>query len=72
MPPGSTRQTSFNTGTISSRFQRIWAGLDTHSVAALITMATVIGLGTGLTAVIFIKAIDGITNLFFHGAWPRY
>lgn len=67
MPPDSTRQTSVNTGTISSRFQRIWAGLDTHSVAALITMATVIGLGTGLTAVIFIKAIDGITNLFFHG-----
>jgi len=53
-------------------FQQMWANLDVQSTAALMVLATAVGLGTGLTAVIFIKAINWITAFSFTGGLSNF
>ena len=47
--------------TFSDKLRQLWPGFDVHSIAALMALAIVVGFSTGLAAVIFIKAIAGVS-----------
>ena len=49
-----------------------WPKFDTQSVAALMAVAVLVGLGTGLTAGVFIKAIAWVHSLFFPASGPAF
>ena len=51
--------------------RRIWARIDVQSTAVLMTLAIIVGLGTGLAAVLFIKAIGLVTNFSFQQGLPQ-
>lgn len=50
---------------------KLWPGIDVQSVAALMAIAVLVGLGTGLTAVIFIKAIAWVNHIAFEQGLPQ-
>ncbi len=50
---------------------KLWPNLDVHSIAVLMVIAIGVGLGTGLTAVIFIKAIDWVSHFAFEQGLPQ-
>jgi CIC family chloride channel protein len=51
--------------------RRIWARIDVQSTAVLMTLAIIVGLGTGLAAVLFIKAIGLVTHFSFEQGLPQ-
>lgn len=51
--------------------RRLWPTIDLHSLAALMVMAIVVGLGTGLTTVIFIRAIGWVSYFAFEQGLPQ-
>jgi CIC family chloride channel protein len=58
-------------GGLVTPLKRIWANVDLQSMAVLMLVATLVGAGTGLTAVIFIKAIDWINHFSFDQGLPQ-
>lgn len=51
--------------------RHLWSSIDVQSVASLMVVATLVGLGTGLTAVVFIKTIGWITQFSFVQGVPQ-
>jgi H+/Cl- antiporter ClcA len=68
MSSNQVHQPVSNSKTFPKYLQQMWANLDVQSTAVLMVIAIAVGLGTGLTAVIFIKAINWITEFSFTGA----
>lgn len=58
--------------TLPDVLRRAWAAIDIHSLAALMVIATLIGLGTGLAAVLFIKAIAWVNHIAFEQGLPQF
>jgi CIC family chloride channel protein len=58
-------------GGLVGRLKRIWVNIDLQSMAVLMLVATLVGVGTSLTAVIFIKAIEWITQFSFNEGLPQ-
>ena len=54
-----------SSGRLTGFLHQLWSQIDFQSMAALMVMAVLVGLGTGLTAVVFIKAIGWVTNFSF-------
>jgi chloride channel protein, CIC family len=50
---------------------RVLTKINLHSVAVLMTLATVVGLGTGFAAVLFIKGIAALTYFCFVQGLPQ-
>lgn len=50
---------------------KLWPRIDVQSTATLMMIAVLVGLGTGLTAVIFIKAIAWVDRLAFQQGLPQ-
>ena len=45
-------------GSLVGPLKRIWSSIDLQNMAVLMVVATLVGVGTSLTAVIFIKTIE--------------
>lgn len=65
------KQTLLNHRMFPGVLRQIWAYLNIHITAALLVMAIIVGAGTGLAAVIFIKAIAWITNFSFQSNFSQ-
>jgi CIC family chloride channel protein len=55
-----------------NNFHRIWNTINVQSTAILMVTAVLVGLGTGLSAVVFIKAIGWVTHLSFEQGLPQW
>ncbi len=51
--------------------RRLWQIIDLQSTAVLMALAIIVGLGTGLAAVVFIKAIGLVTHFSFEQGMPQ-
>jgi len=58
--------------TLPGKLQHIWTSIDVQSTAVLMTLAIIVGLGTGLAAVLFIKAIGLVTHFSFEQGLPQF
>jgi CIC family chloride channel protein len=52
--------------------RRLWTAIDIQSIAVLMVVAILVGLVTGLAAVVFIQAIAWITHLSFEQGLPQW
>ena len=71
MASSQAESTTSNVRSTSHFIRRLSPDIDLQSAATLMVVATFVGAGTGLTAVIFIKAIGWITNLSFVQGLPQ-
>jgi CIC family chloride channel protein len=71
MPVSRVESATVNSRSFAATLRRFWPNLDAQSIAALMVMAITVGLGTGLTAVVFIKAIGWITQYSFDQGIPQ-
>lgn len=67
MSSSQAEQATLKHGSLATMLKNLWPSIDLHSVAALMVVAIIVGAGTGLTAVIFIKSIAWVTNFSFQG-----
>ena len=71
MPANRVGSALTSSRSFAAILRRLWPNLDVHSTAALMVVAIMVGLGTGLTAVLFIKAIGWITQFSFDQGIPQ-
>ncbi|MCZ7567611.1 MAG: chloride channel protein [Ardenticatenaceae bacterium] len=71
MPSAHGEPTPVNSNPLVRALQQMAARLDVQSTAVLMAVAIVVGFGTGLSAVIFIKAIDWVTRFAFERELPH-
>lgn len=71
MQSGRAEKAPVHARTFIDQLHDTWVGIDLHSVPALMAFAIVVGLGTGATAVVFIKAIEWVTHFSFEGWLPQ-
>ncbi len=70
----SSRSSSVTEATLSppNLFQRLWTAIDIQSIAVLMVVAILVGLVTGLVAVLFIQVIAWITRFSFQQGLPQW
>jgi CIC family chloride channel protein len=68
---GTTEPASATAKTAPSYVRRLFGEVDLQSTAVLMFVAVLVGLGTGLAAVAFIRAIGWITHLSFEQGVPQ-
>ncbi len=71
MSSGGVQPVVTNTQTLTQMLQRVRLQLSTRNLAALVVVAIIVGLGTGLTTVIFIQAISWVRHLAFEQGLPQ-
>ncbi len=71
MSSGRVEPATAESGTLTAMLQRVRLEFNTQNIATLLMVAIVVGFGTGLTAVIFIKAIDWVTYFAFEQGMPQ-
>lgn len=72
MQSGRAENAPLHPRTFINHVQDIWVGIDVQGVPALMALSIVVGLGTGATAVLFIKAIERITQFSFEQGLPQF
>ena len=65
MESSGAGEVSDQVSTTTGQRKGFWPRLDIESTATLILLAILVGLGTGLAAVAFIKSINWITQFSF-------
>jgi CIC family chloride channel protein len=71
MPP-DLEPSSIERLTFLGTIKRIWSKVDARSAAVLAALSLVVGLGTGMTAVVFIRAIGLLTEFCFVHPLPQF
>lgn len=71
MSSGRVEPVATETRTLTDMLQRVRVEFNTQNIATLLIVAIIVGFGTGLTAVIFIKVIDWVTYFAFEQGLPQ-
>ena len=72
MLSSDSQSASVGAGTARGGLRHIWAHIDVHSTAILMSLAVGVGVGTALVAVLFIKAISVVTSFSFEQGMPQF
>lgn len=70
-PSGRAQGALVRRRTLIDRLESLWTGIDIQGVPVLMAIAIVVGLGTGVTAVLFILGIEFITRVAFEQGLPQ-